>query len=166
MYRIGRKKIRGLKHKHKTLKKRISDICSVFPENTGTYWHMHMPCSNSILDYPKVRHKFSQDLAGFLIEQSKHLNTLKPKDHFAKIVCYLPLSYLWDAQIIIFFNEEYYDSFFRRNDKYQKWIPIELSQALKSRWHIFDDSTNFRGYHEKTNDEECSSEQDIWFYEC
>jgi len=166
MYNLSRKKIRGLQRKHIVLKKRISEMCSFFPNEEEKYWHMPMPCSDLILDYPKVRHKFRLSMVRFLIEQSEHLNSIKPTNRYVKIVCCLPLDHLWGAQIIVFFNKEYYEAFFNRREEYQKWTEIELSKSMKKHWLVFNDLNKFRGFHEEIRNEEVSFEQDIWFYEC
>lgn len=166
MYNQGRKKIRGLKRKHILLKKRISQMCAFFPNEEEKYWHMSMPCSDLILDYPKVRRKYKINIVRFLIDQTEHLNSIKPTNRFAKTVCCLPIEHLWNAQIIIFFDEDYYETFFNRKGEYQKWTEIDIKNSIKKHGFVFNDLSKFRGYHEVINDDEDLFEQDIWFFEC
>ncbi len=45
-----------------------------------------------------------------------------------KVVAVIDELYLWNSQIIIFYDEKYYNDFWDRKDSYQTWTPLEFEE--------------------------------------
>jgi protein-tyrosine phosphatase len=104
---------------------RIINLTECFPEEDHRYWHIHLPTASSFIDSPKTPKSIRRQTIQTLIDRTVHLIAHKPDNrNFAKVVTIISLPTLWDSQIVVFFDEAYYDNFFIRNDQYQQWTLI------------------------------------------
>lgn len=157
------KKVRGQRRK---LRKLLNDIDhpsrNPFGEDPvfnclnvpGTPW-IEMPKT-----YGKVKTAFCRKW----IAQTEKLISQKPSNvSFCKICCALVWPELWNSQIIIFKDENYYKSFFDRKGPYQTWNPIsDRSFAFE---HNIKTALIETGYIEDLVDEDFTHRSFIWFYQ-
>ncbi len=68
-----------------------------------------------------------------------------------------------NSRIILFYDEEYYNDFLKREGSYQTWERLDLKKSLKRRLNI---QTNLKeiGFKETLNDDDFKYETELWFY--
>lgn len=71
--------------------------------------------------------------------------------------------YFGDSQIIIFYDEGYYNTFFDRKGSYQTWTKLDDNKSFVKRRGI-STGLNETGYHEALNEDGCTAMCEIWFY--
>ena len=90
---------------------------------------------------------------------------IKNKDDktFCKIVAMIVTKEISNSRIILFYNEEYYNNFWKREDSYQTWEKLDSKKSLKQRLNI---QTNLKeiGFKETLNDDDFKYETELWFY--
>ncbi len=97
------------------------------------------------------------------LEKTEQIIKHKPKNNdFCKIVAGISTPDFWKSQIIVFYDEEYYNSFFDRQTAYQRWTPIKNRSFIKER-NIKCDLIE-KGYIEILKDEDYSRKSELWFY--
>lgn len=90
---------------------------------------------------------------------------IKNKDNkiFCKIVGIIETKEMSNSRIILFYDEEYYNDFLKREGSYQIWERLDLKKSLKRRLNI---QTNLKeiGFKETLNDDDFKYETELWFY--
>ena len=105
--------------------KRIEEHTKTFPSTfyNDEYWNMLLPVSQAFIDSRKTPRKVKRLCIQTLLNQANHLINMKPSDtHTYRVVVLISINNLWDSQIIIFKNEDYFHNFFNRDSEFQKWI--------------------------------------------
>ncbi|GGI11651.1 DUF3916 domain-containing protein [Gottfriedia solisilvae] len=168
------KKIRGIKRKSNKLIKRIIENTAVFPKDfyNERYWHMHLPVSQSFINSKKTPLKIKRLCIQTLIDQASMLIENKPNSSETfRVVVAIDLPDLFSSQIIVFKGDSYFNSFFDRDDEFQKWIPLTDNRNLKSEWNlVIPKEMQTIGYNEiisdyveDTDDIDVTHEGEIWF---
>lgn len=162
MYESIRTKQRGQRRKLKQLLNRINQFTTEYLP-IDSYDHFHVPCSSDFLDSPNtsgyVKRKFCQSW----IDKTQSFINNKPSDkEFCKIVCVVSPKCFWDSQIIIFYDHQYYETFWNRNNEDQSWIKIS-TKSFKDTYTL---ETNMDevGFIEEINEEDYSYIGELWFY--
>ena len=159
-------KSRGQRQKFKRLLKNIAEIepyKNIEEINERGFEHFHVPCS-VWLDKPKTSSKIKTAFCKAWIRKTEEIIKAKPKEfEFCKVVCGLCIPNVQNSQIIIFYNQKYYESFWNRHGDYQDWsrTPDELS-LMKER-NIVTELKEF-GFKETLTDEDYTIVSHIWFY--
>lgn len=162
MYDVLRKKQRGQKRKLNQLLKRINQF-SLESNTDDTYEHFHVPCASSFIDSPKTRRKIKRKFCQIWLDKTQYFINSKPSNmEFCKVVCVISPNSLWNSQIIIFYDEQYYNSFWNRDNEYQSWIKI-TNKSYKDNY-MLNTSMNELGFVETINDEDYSYIGELWFY--
>lgn len=133
------KKIRGMKRKTNTMIKRIEEHTKTFPSTfyNDEYWNMLLPVSQAFIASRKTPRKVKRLCIQTLLNQANHLINMKPSDtHTYRVVVLISINNLWDSQIIIFKNEDYFHNFFNRNSEFQKWILLSNEIDFWETWKI------------------------------
>ena len=90
---------------------------------------------------------------------------IKNKDNktFCRIVGMIETKEISNSRIILFYDEEYYNNFWKREDSYQMWKRLDSKKSLKQRLNI---QTNLKeiGFKETLNDDDFKYETELWFY--
>lgn len=168
MYSLKKKKIRGARRKYNKLLERLVSTTNDFPDlENQLYWHLHMPCSDLLLNSPKTPSYIRSGCIKTIIERTKYLINIKPHSmRNSKVVAAISIPYLWDSQIIVFNDNEYFNSFFDRNDKHHKWLPIsnEDTSRFLNKWSISTTGDlEIKGYKEIICDDDYNYQGEIWF---
>lgn len=110
-YSLNKKKVRGARRKYNVFISRLSNHTEYFPDNIELdYWHIHMPCSDMLLNSPESPSYVKLGCVNNIIKITKHLINTKPKSmEYTRVVGVIDLHNLWGSQIIIFNNLEYYN---------------------------------------------------------
>ena len=68
---------------------------------------------------------------------------------------------VWCSEIIIFYDQEYYEAFFKRDCAYQTWIKIKNDSFLKRKQ--IQTPLKEAGYQQTIRDEDIY-QNELWFY--
>ena len=98
------------------------------------------------------------------IKKTEEFIAKKPKDlSFCKVVAAITYPNVRDSQIIIFYDEQYYKSFWDRTGPYQIWTPIKNKRSFAKERGIVTHLPEI-GYIEELDDEDYHTKSYIWFY--
>ncbi len=123
----------------------------------------YVPCG-PWLAKPKTSSKIKTAFCKKWIEKAEEFINKKPKDlPFCKVVAAITYPDVCESQIIIFYDEEYYNSFWNRKGPYQVWAPIENEHSFAKERGIVTKLPEI-GYIEEHNDEDYYAKSYIWFY--
>jgi hypothetical protein len=165
MYDWTSKKQRGLTKKYNDLKERINECTKDFPVVDYRYWNLKLPCSRAILESKKIKKSYLQDLIKYLISRADYLESIKPADISSNIVVCIMPSNMWRSELIVFFDNDYYNDFFNRTDIFQTWIKLSSSKEFVNNWNLNVEEHKIVGYSERVlNDDGEYQEQELWFY--
>ncbi len=161
------KKIRGMKQKTNTMIKRIEEHTKTFPSTfyNNEYWCMPLPVSQAFIESHKTPKKVKELCIQTLLNQANHLTKIKPNDtNTYRVVTLISIEHLWNSQIIVFKNDDYFRNFFNRNGEYQKWIPLSNEPDYWESSGISICNTVQTLHFQDTihDDDECH-EEEIWF---
>lgn len=160
-YYSKRKKQRGQKRKLKNMLQHMKKF-TINWETTEIYQHFHVP-SDPFIEHPRTSDKIKHQFYEAWLTTAAVMLKEKPKDiPFCKITALFTVPELWGSEIIVFFDKEYYDSFFLRNDEYQTWLPIKHRSFLKE--HNLLNSYKEIGFTQIIKDEGTRFENELWFY--
>lgn len=158
---MWRKKVRGQRRKLKALLKAIEHPNAPF-EREGSCIGLSVP-SSPWIEMPKTYGKVKTRFCRKWIEETAALIEQIPEDTgFCKVVGAVVYPELWNSQILIFRDEDYYNGFWNRNDSYQTWTKIKGKSFSKER--NIKTELNEIGFHEVLKDEDFDYNCDIWFY--
>ena len=157
------KKERGQSRKLKTL---IDNMHLFVPfENTDVrYDHFHVP-SGPFISSPKTSGKVKTAFCKAWIQKTEEFINQKPLDlTFCKVVAIIDEDDLWESQIVIFYDENYYKSFWARSASEQTWTPIKdpAKSFIKER-NIETQLTEI-GYLETISEVDFNKKSALWFY--
>ncbi|MBE6752781.1 MAG: DUF3916 domain-containing protein [Ruminococcaceae bacterium] len=157
------KKSRGQRRRLKRLLESIDRI-TPFQHTDRTQEHFHVPCDGWI-GLPKTSGRAkTQFIRAWLAKTGQIIADKPPHLPFCRVVACINEPYLWDSQIIIFYDEDYYRNFRRRQGQYQTWVPIDdKKQSPAARRGIFT-ALRGEGYTEILEEEDYTRKSRLWFY--
>lgn len=123
------KKVRGQKRRIKSLLKNIEDITPLF-NFTGKCEHFHVPCGRWISE-PKTSSKVKTEFCRKWAAKTHEIIADKPNNHkFCKVVACITSPCFWDSQIIIFYDENYFNEFFDRKGRIKYGLLLKQNLLL------------------------------------
>lgn len=163
----NKKKVRGVKRKCNKMVKYVNGLTEFFPEANLDfgYWHLHLPVAQEFIDSIKTPHPVRRLCIQLLIIRAKHLIDIKPElDINIRVVACIQLPNLWNSQIIVFFGESYFESFFDRNNECQKWILLDSNRNISKELKVdVPSGLDVKGYREEIIDDDNKSISELWF---
>lgn len=159
------KKQRGTRRRLKALLKNIDRFRPFVRTNDGIE-HFHVPCGNFI-DSPRTRGHIKKEFVEKWIDAAMRFIDQKPGQlRFCRVVAMIATPCLWDSQIIVFYDKDYYDTFWKRTGPYQIWLPAGSGRSLVKELRI---ERNIREAHYRqliVNEDNRGQylESDLWFY--
>ena len=163
----ARKKIRGLKRKSRNLENRIISYTEFFPEEEDRYWHLHLPCRSNLIDSIKTPFSLRRSIIQLLIDRTNHLINSRSEElelGYAHVLLALNFPNLWNSQIIVFYDQEYFRNFFDRNSPSQLWTKLPSTRDIIREWKLnLPPSLDVVGYKEDISDEEFEYSGELWF---
>ena len=161
------KKIRGMKRKTIAMIKQIEEHTKTFPSTfyNDEYWYMPLPVSQAFIDLCKTPRKVKRLCIQTLLNQANHLIKIKPSDtHTYRVVTLISIENLWESQIIVFKNDDYFHNFFNRNNEFQKWISLSNKIDFWKTWGIsICPTAQILHFQEVIYDEDAIDKKEIWF---
>lgn len=157
-------KVRGQQRKLKRLLKYIEEIEPYkFINNSERFEHYHVP-GDVWIEMPKTSSKVKTKFCKAWIKKTEEILDAKPEGlEFCKVVCDICIPDLWNSQIIIFYDREYYDSFWNRHGEYQDWTRIDDGLSFAKERNIITKLKEI-GFKEIIHDEDKTYITHIWFY--
>ena len=160
-----KKKQRSLirqKYKLKELNKNIDRI-KPFKNTSVCYEHFHVP-GEKFIEYKKTYDSIKREFCRKWITKTEDIIKNKPKElDFCKVVAMIDVPNYWSSQIIIFYNEEYYNTFWDRNSEYQVWERIDDELSLVKNIEVETELKEIV-YKEIIRDEDYFGKAYLWFY--
>lgn len=152
------------------LKKWPDSFKIFFPKNTPNedYWNCKLPILSGIVDNENVTYEVKRECIQYLINAVENIINLKTT-HFTndscKIISLISIPDLFSSEITIFFNQEYYEHFFKRSGKHQTWQSVDNTRSLLKEYNI-KLPTNIVlqevGFIENIIDEDYSYQGEVW----
>ncbi len=120
------KKQRGQRRKLRALRRRI-DCFTPFSADGERYERYLVP-GDPFIGHRRTGSKIKTAFCRRWIAATEYLLVRKPVDApFCKIVGMVVFPDLWRSEIIAFYDEEYYRSFWKRSDAVQSWTKCKKS---------------------------------------
>ena len=156
-------KQRGQHRKLKTLLAHIDQI-EPYANITARYEHFHVP-SDSFVSSPKTSRKVKTEFCRAWLYKTAEIIGQKPKElSFCKVIAVIDTGDLCASQIIIFYDEAYYNTFWKRDSTEQTWLPMKNSEKSLTKERNIQTSLNEKGYVEIVSDEDEQRKSILWFY--
>ena len=134
-----------------------------FKDVEDKFEHFHVPCG-PWLSKPKTYGKIKTAFCKKWIEKTEEFIKNKPKNFsFCKVVAAITYPNVRESQIIIFYDEEYYNCFWARKGPYQIWTQVDDKRSFVKERGIVTELPEI-GYIEELNDEDYQTKSYIWFY--
>ncbi|MGM0337422.1 hypothetical protein IGK47_000468 [Enterococcus sp. AZ007] len=126
------------------------------------YEHFHVP-SDPFIESERTKGKIKTEFCRAWISTTERFILQKPDDlPFCKVVAFIAVPHYWSSQIIVFYDEDYYRSFWERTGPEQFWTKIDSEYSF-CKEHTIKTSMSEICYREKLVDDEIV-EGDLWFY--
>lgn len=156
-------KSRGQKRKYKVLLNWM-DRMKPFKNTNLQFEDFGIPCG-PWLSKPKTSGKIKTAVCKKWLEKTEEIMKQKPTDlPFCKVVAAITYPDVRDSRIIIFYDENYYNSFWdRKKGPYQIWTPIKNERSFTKERGIVTDLLEI-GYIEELYDDDWYGKSFIWFY--
>ncbi|EEK99636.1 hypothetical protein bcere0013_32130 [Bacillus cereus BDRD-ST26] len=156
-----------MKRKTNAMIKQIEEHTKTFPSTfyNDEYWYMPLPVSQAFIDLCKTPRKVKRLCIQTLLNQANHLIKIKPSDtHTYRVVTLISIENLWESQIIVFKNDDYFHNFFNRNNEFQKWISLSNKIDFWKTWGIsICPTAQILHFQEVIYDEDAIDKKEIWF---
>ncbi|MDO5521426.1 MAG: DUF3916 domain-containing protein [bacterium] len=160
---MDNKKQRGQRRKLLSLKKNIEKF-QPFQYIEEDYEHFHVPCRNDFINSKRTSGKIKTAfIKGWIATTEKFIEQKPSELTFCKVVSLICEQNLWDSQIIIFYSEDYYNSFWNRQGDEQKWTLNKEDHSLIQERNV---QTKLKevSYDEEIIDENEKFSEILWFY--
>lgn len=156
-----KKKVRGQQRKLSKLLRQI-DALPVPIKGNEDMRHYHVPGD----DWIGMRKTSGRMKTAFcrrwIAKTEEFTRQMEGVEGFCKVVGLISYPDLSGSQIIVFFDEKYYDTFWDRNDSYQTWTLMDRGSLVTRRGIATELSE--AGYSEVIVDEDFIYRSELWFY--
>ena len=157
------KRQRGQRRRWRALLRAIREWTPSFVA-AGGYEHFHVP-SGPFISSPKTGGGIKMAFCRAWLERTAEIIAQKPSDlSFCRVVAFIDAGDLWASQIVIFYDEEYYRSFWTRDREYQRWEVIADEKISFARRRGLKTDLAERGYWEIVSDGDGEKKSELWFY--
>ena len=135
-----------------------------FTDTTARYEHFHVPCG-LFISSPKTSGRIKTAFCQAWLDKTAEIMEQKPDDlPFCKVVAMIDAGDLWESQIIIFYDKDYYDSFWLRDTAEQTWLPIDAKEKSFVKDRNIETAQKEKGYIEILSDDGVNRKSALWFY--
>lgn len=156
------KRSRGQRRRIKRLLSRIGEI-EAYKDTDGRYEHFPVP-SDPFISSPKTSGRIKTSFCRAWLAKTAEIAAQKPDGlAFCRVVACIAENDLWASQIIIFYDEEYYNAFWERNTPDQTWLLLPTDARSFSAERNINTPLREKGYREISKDGE-ERRSTLWFY--
>lgn len=164
MWFFFKKKQRGQRRKLAAMLRNIESFVPYKNIDTDRGYECFKVPSDMFIEYPKTSSKIKTEFCRKWLKAAERFIAQRPEDiGFCKVVAVICMPNLWCSQITIFYDENYYSTFFDRHGPYQTWTKLPGKRSLLAERNIVSELTEC-GYREVIIDEDCTYEGELWFY--
>lgn len=167
MYINRNKKAKGSYRKSHSIINQIELNTVHFPDNLENkpYCYIHIPRTEEFMNGEKTPNYILKQITQALVDCTNHLYDIKPKElPFCKVLLVVDFNDILDSQIVIFFDEDYYKSFFIRESDSQRWSILQNECQTINLWSIhIPEHFSVRGYAEQMIDGDYIYNGELWF---
>lgn len=160
-------KIRGVKRRTRRILEEIAAHTAAFPDDfEHGYWHLHLPADYKFMTSSRIPRRTKRLCLQALMDGAARLADLKPDNgRTYRVVVAVDLPQLWNSQIIVFEGDDYFRSFFDRNDEPGRWTSLSAARSLQAEWGLsFPEDWRQSGFLEVIEGEDgYRYEGEIWF---
>ena len=158
-----RKKVRGQRRKLRKLLRDIDGLTPFESESNRLYEHFHVP-SGTWLNSPSTAVSVKTAFCKAWLEQCQRFIQAKPTNlSFCRVVAVLCEPLLGESQIVIFYSQEYFETFWKRNYSDQSWLPLNKGSSFTAKRGIATALTEM-GYEETLLVDGKTIKSTLWFY--
>lgn len=161
------KEVRGSEKECDYITEVIESLTAKFPleSKDKPFWYVHLPKNQSFIDNEQTPNYVRKQVVQALVDAAKHLLDIKPRSlKFCKVLVVPEFDNVFDSQLIVFFNEDYYNNFFDRANDYQRWSLLDEECYKIKRWDIeIPECFTIRGYLEEINENGNKYVGKLWF---
>lgn len=139
---------------------------TTFPEsNRWGYLDFKLPVDQALVEGSHVRLTHMKQCAQSLLDLCCRLKDLAgAATPPAKVVASIAIPGMFGSRVTIFWDEDYYRSFFTRNGPYQTWSPLPAEPGIAQKWELNSHGLPEICYQEILVDGEDRFEGKIWFF--
>ena len=149
-------KLRGVKRRLRALDKWADSFEGYFPSEYAQekYWNWKLPVLDRLVGPPTTTNDIQAHCAYAVLRATKHLLEARPEEYNHAVVSAL-ITYpqMFSSEICIFFDKEYFESFYDRNNEWQSLTPIKDQELSKTLNFVVPDRFIQAGYVHRTKDE-------------
>lgn len=160
---FDRKKQRGQRRKWNALLTNMNAFVP-FQAITEPYEHFHVP-SSMFIQSPRTSRKIKTAFCKRWLEITEEFMEQKPAAlPFCKVVALIDVPDLWSSQIIIFYRQDYYNTFWTRTGPEQTWVELDTQARSFIKQRNIMTALSEKGYREILCDDEHLEQSTLWFY--
>ena len=129
-------KIRGIKRRLNALDRWSHSFQDYFPSDAGNceYWNWKIPILDILVNPPQTTPKIQARCLNSLIQAANYLIDARPWElSFARVTVLITYPAMFSSELCIFFDPNYFDSFFNRANDYQSLSLLNNAQSLSKR---------------------------------
>ena len=157
------KKQRGQKRKLNTLLNNIEHISPY--QNVECLYECFRVPSGRFISSPKTYGRIKTQFCRTWLDKTVEVIKQKPNHlSFCRVVAVIDEFDLWNSQIIVFYDRNYYESFWGRTSGAQIWQPISKKGKSFIKERNISSTLAEKGYVEIINDVDYSRRTRLWFY--
>ena len=166
--KMPQRKVRGKRRNCRSFARRMSEFTAEFPPPdvpAGDYWHLHLPVAQGFVDSPRTPQRVRRHCVQVLLDSCSRLISLRPCSVNARVVAAVATpSLFFNSQLIVFFSQQYFTSFFHRDEPEQRWTALPASRSLTREWGLSLPLGCVEwGFHEHIQDGDDVHHGEIWF---
>lgn len=151
-----KEKLRGLKRRLRALDKWADSFQGYFPAEYADekYWNWKLPVLDRLVGPPTTNIEIQTHCAKAIMRATDHLLEARPSEcKHAIISALITYPHMFGSEICIFFDTDYFESFFQRNSEWQSLTPLKTKELSKSLKFNLPNGFIQTGYIHKTKDE-------------
>lgn len=166
---MTRARVRGLRRKCGAMIDKIDAIANEIPTEHRKgcgYWHAHLPVAQAFIDSPRTPGSVRRLCVQSIVEAADRLRSRQQARTIqCRVVAAVELPGLFNSQIIVFFGDDYFSSFFQRDTPEQRWTPLEPRRSLAREWTLkVPGGFVERGFEEVIAEEDYQHRGELWFF--
>ena len=166
-----KEKLRGIKRRLKSIDSWANSFEGYFPSeySQDKYWNCKIPILDRMVNQPTTTKELQAHCAKAMLRAAYLINKAKPSSHNQSIVTVLLTSPdMFSSEICVFFDTDHFKSFYTRDSKHEKLIPISNKSLLNELNIEVNNGFNESGFkylsREEWDGEIISFEQEWWSY--
>lgn len=129
------------------------------------YWHAHLPVAEAFIDSPVTPRSIRRLCIQTMLDAANSLRTAQQqRGTDCRVIAAIDLPRLFESQLIVFFGQDYFARFFKRDTPDQTWVGLPPHRRLGREWSLrMPSGFSEWGFSETIRDEDFQSRGEVWF---